>query len=806
MAKVAKLLIQTEITDEAPQPPVVAETIIQKAIPTPTHYYNSRMDLLGIKADNNTVQLWQNNADAKKAELVDFAVFSQSDKGIDILAYTLDRLPITYSKEGSRWKNQTYKITRLVEPIIKKDGNEIKYLMPKGEPVVPFFPPSLLAKYDATTTIDTLYLTEGYFKSYKACMHKIDCVGLPSITCLVDRETGELHDDIKKLIIKCKVKRLVWLTDGDCRNLSTKDITEGLDLYRRPQQFFRSIATFYDLTSKLENVQRYFAHINSDELDGNPKGLDDLLCAFKDEVKDICKEFTDFSKKKDVLNYCTRFEITNGIGKIHRYFYLHDVDQFYLYHVEKRPDLKDKEFKFNGTLYQYDEKDNKCHVKIPSSAASYFRVGDDYFEYVEIPDKYGNLTKQQHKRRKETIKDDNGKDIFNHIAKYRAFCNVPEHLNYQRVIHNCFNTYHPFSHEPEEGNFDNTILFLKHVFGEEDVVCDDFSCKRYELALDYLTILYKNPQQILPILCLVSKERQTGKTTFLKWLKLIFTENLAIVSNQDFENNFNSHWVTKLIIGCDETKIEKHTVMERIKGLSTASSIMKEGKGVDQVSMDFFGKFILLSNGEDNFASIEAEEIRFWVIKVPIIKGRNVNLLEDLLDEIPAFLHFLSQRTILTKQVERHWFDTRLLKTEALAKIVENSKPTVEKIIIQNLTTLFEASEYHTIKMGLDDVLRYLAKMNDKDKNYVKNVLNTMGYKTQPAQRNVYFPVMNETLTDKRIEYQIFKKNCIGRYYEFNRKDFITDETTTEPTAPTAPKPPVQTVMPMETKGVDDML
>ncbi len=771
MAK-AKLLIQTDATSLAP----VQVVITDNAIPTPAQYFKSRMDFLGITDAENTIGIVQYDAATNKNVAIATPIFTQSDKGIDILAYTLDRLLINYSKEGSRWKNQVYKITRLVEPIVKKDGSTIKYLMPKGEPVVPFFPPALVAKYDAKKEADTLYLTEGYFKAFKATMHGIDCVGLPSITCLKDRETGELHADILKLIVTCRYKRLVWLTDGDCRNLSTKDITDCLDLYRRPQQFFKSVATFYDLTSKLDNIQKYFAHINSDDLEGSPKGLDDLLCAFSDETKAICREFTDFSKKKEILGYSTRFEITYGVGKIHRYFYLHDVDQFYLYHVDKRPDLKDKEFKFNGTLYQYDEKETKCLVKIPSSAENYFRVGDDYFEYVEIPDKYGNLTKQQHKRRKETIKEDNVKDIFRHIPKYKAFCNVPEHLNYQRVIYNCFNTYHPFSHEPEEGNCDSTMAFIKHIFGEDIMSLDDgFTIKRYELALDYLTILYKNPQQILPILCLVSRERQTGKTTFLKWLKMIFTENLAVVSNQDFENNFNSHWATKLIIGCDETKIEKHVVMEKIKGLSTAGSIMKEGKGVDQVSMDFFGKFILLSNNEDNFATIDEEEIRFWIIKVPVIKGRNVNLLDDLLDEIPAFLHYLSQRSILSKQEERHWFNTKLLKTDALAKIVENSKPTVEKLITHNLTTLFEISDYHTIKMGLDDVLLYLAKMQEKDKNYVKNVLNTMGYKTQPAQRNVYFPVVKDIMNESRIEYKVYKKQCLGRYYEFTKNDFISD-------------------------------
>lgn len=767
----AKLFIQ----DDKNKPEVTTQHAM------PQDYFSYRMQQLGITDADNKISLWAGDGKTK----YDFPVFEKHNKGIKILVYTIDRHKVFYKKHSSknvdlnergwntnnddRWSVE-YSVIRLEVPFEKKDGSIMKYEMPKGEATLPFFPPALVAKYDKKTEIEALYLTEGYFKAFKASLHGIDCVGLPSITCLKDRETGELHGDVLKLIIACNVKRLVWLTDGDCRNISGKEINAGIDLYKRPNQFFRSIATFYDLTSKLDNVFKYFAHIDTVNIEGEPKGLDDLLIAFPEDAKAIAKELNSFNVKKEQLNYIVRFEITYGIGKIHRYFHLHDVDAFYLYHVEKRPELANYEFKFNGTLYQYDTNDNKCKVKIPSSAANYFRVGDDYYEFVEIPDKYGNLTKQQHKRRKETIKDDNGKDIFNHIPKYRAFCNVPEHLNYQRIIHNCFNTYHPFAHEPEEGTCEATIEFIKHVFGEDEITVDDFTIKRYELALDYLTILYKHPQQILPILCLVSKERQTGKTTFLKWLKLIFTENLAIVSNQDFENNFNSHWATKLIIGCDETKIEKHIVMEKIKGLSTASSIMKEGKGVDQVSMDFFGKFILLSNNEDNFASIDAEEIRFWIIKVPVIKGRNVNLLDDLLDEIPAFLHFLSQRKILTKHVERHWFDTRLLRTSALQKIIDNSKPKIQQLIHLSLADLFNATEYKTICMRLDDVQKEL--LNGKyDKGYVKQTLHEMGYKTVDAGRKS-FPRLKENSTQTGIEITAVDISFHGRYYEFKRADF----------------------------------
>ena len=43
----------------------------------------------------------------------------------------------------------------------------------------------------------------------------------------------------------------------------------------------------------------------------------------------------------------------------------------------------------------------------------------------------------------------------------------------------------------------------------------------------------------LPNLLLVSSERNTGKTTFLNLLKLIFGENVTFNTNEDFRSQFN---------------------------------------------------------------------------------------------------------------------------------------------------------------------------------------------------------------------------------------------------------------------------
>ena len=84
-------------------------------------------------------------------------------------------------------------------------------------------------------------------------------------------------------------------------------------------------------------------------------------------------------------------------------------------------------------------------------------MGDGYYEFVLVPNKYRQLEKQLHQRNKETIRDDYGKDFFEHIPKYKAFCNVPDHIHYQNFIENCFNRYFEFEHDPETG--DCSLIF-----------------------------------------------------------------------------------------------------------------------------------------------------------------------------------------------------------------------------------------------------------------------------------------------------------------------------------------------------------
>ena len=97
------------------------------------------------------------------------------------------------------------------------------------------------------------------------------------------------------------------------------------------------------------------------------------------------------------------------------------------------------------------------------------------------------------------------------MPKYDGFCTVPDHVNYRPIVEKFLTLYESIDHKPMEGDFPSIRSLVEHIFGEQ-----------YEFGMDYLQLLYLRPIQKLPILLLVSEERNTGKSTFLNFLKPCF--------------------------------------------------------------------------------------------------------------------------------------------------------------------------------------------------------------------------------------------------------------------------------------------
>lgn len=705
---------------------------------TEESYFEKRMQLLGVSAAENRIGIKRTDINTGEGIIEEMPVFSESKKykGIDILVYTLDRLLINYKADGKRWSDNYY-ITRLEVPKERKDGSTQKYNIPKGQGTHPFFHPWLIELFEKKQEIKTLYLVEGFFKAFKGCMCGIPVIGLSSITHMKDKDNKELHEDIKRLMLTCKVQRMVWLVDGDCLDITSKDLKDGIDLYRRPKGFFNSCDTFKTLLDQYEHIEKWFVHIDIDNIlqqnlspglgglsRDQVKGLDDLLCTFPDKIPQIVDDLQNVSKPGE---YFVKFNISYGVGKVQKHFHLYNVNEFYLFHVERRKELKGVEFKFNGTTYKYDEQSGECKIVSPGEAKNYCRVGDQYYEFVWVPNKYGQLEKRLESRQRSTIVEDHGKDFVKHIAKFKSFCNVPSHVNFQPVVNNCFNVYSQFEWEAEEQettemDFPYIMNFLKHVFGQHDVSFIHPKDKRkikynnYDLGLDYIQLLLQKPEEKLPILCLVSKENNTGKSTFADFLKILFTGNVAIVGNADISGDFNRHWATKLVVVCDEAKIDKQVVVEKVKSLSTAERIMMNSKGKDHVELECFIKFIFITNNEDNFINLTDDDIRFWVLKVPRISEVVTDLKQLMKDEIPAFLSFLSRRKKVTERLNRMWFHPSLLRTEAFKKVVAHSQTTIVKELRQYFRDLFRdfgVTEVMMTKVAIhEDALRKRYEIN----------------------------------------------------------------------------------------------
>ena len=396
----------------------------------------------------------------------------------------------------------------------------------------------------------------------------------------------------------------------------------------------------------------------------------------------------------------------------------------------------------------------------------YIRVGTTYYKIIERPQISGDKITSLVKWSRETIIQDHGKKIIYDIPKYDGFCCIPNHLNYQKTVENFYNTYNEIPHQPgisrvsvDEIPF--SISFLQHIFGNQ-----------VDLGLDYLKILLENPTQILPILCLVSKERATGKTTFLKWMKEIFGRNMTYIKGDSFNSQFNSDWASMLLIAIDEVFFDRKEITERLKYLSTTNKDKLENKGKDREEIDFFGKFILCSNNEDNFIQIDENEIRFWVLKINPIKLENTEFLQNLISEIPQFLSFLIHRKFHSQKKSRMWFSPDEIKTKALQKLVFKNGNKLEAKMVELLYEFFESNEVQEISVVPQDILNMLNRMF-RQLNFSRNDVRTIlkdKWMLEPQKNGL-------TYIRYDIDYSgnFCENNAVGRYFKIS-KNFILEK------------------------------
>lgn len=375
---------------------------------------------------------------------------------------------------------------------------------------------------------------------------------------------------------------------------------------------------------------------------------------------------------------------------------------------------------------------------------------------------------------KENIMLLHGPNYLKKIRKYVGFTVEPDNFNYEQNVREKYNLYSEFKHMPAisgkeatEKDFPWTALFLKHIFGEQ-----------YDIGLKYFKVLYEKPKQMLPILALVSSERQTGKTTFVDYLSVLFGDNATNIGSKIITGEFNTSYAYSNIICIEEATFKDFKIIDKLKMISTQKSIIVNEKNIAPFKMPFYGKLIITSNDERSFSNIDAEEIRYWVRKIPKFEGTgNHEILRDMKKEIPYFLKYLIENVEVELGFSRMVFTAEEIVTKQLKVVQSESRDenlkSVEIIIDEMCKANTTIKEFHfTIKDFKDKFFPYDAKMT---RSLLNDILtNKMKLTKGPNRR--YAPLQTDLMINPvKITGSAFTIQN-PNYNEFEKSNNTTEE------------------------------
>lgn len=616
---------------------------------------------------------------------------------------------------ANRW-NKNYFRLRFAPENINGAG---KYWQPPKSGTHIYITNGVRNAVKSCTNIKTLFITEGEKKAFRGDLHGLNIIGVAGIHQLAATGKNELHADIKHILDVCKVQRICYLLDADCRTLEwDPDQEPNKDIGKRLNSFCTAVTKFAESAQGFVNGNGsiYFGHIKENFLE-KAKGLDDLFNMESGHEIDVCQDL-------EKLNRAARwFDIQNITTKnawhIKKYFYLpksrHKPAEFY---EQFQTLIGDNEFTFLGGKYRVDIDGQLQWRKHPESRY-YIRVGTDYLKIITKVNSKGDTIRDLVPWKIGAINTDYikggwkiGAQFLDMIEKYDSFCNVPDHGEHKKEYNTetgkNYNLYYELPQMPGHGNdneatkWPNIKEYLRHLFANEYQ-------QHFNVALDYLALLYNKPTQRLPILVLASREQSTGKTTMFDLLRLMVGRNATIVGNAELNSNFNADYASKLVMFVDEGFIEKRSIKEKLKAMATAKTLKIERKGIDRQEIESFLKIVIATNNERDFIQMESHDVRFWVCKVPPIKKENPRLVEQMAEEIPHFLAYLKQRYgengngLEHPQKSRLWFAPEVIKTAALENIISSSASWLWKELEQLILDLFDIMPEKEDELKLDN-------------------------------------------------------------------------------------------------------
>ena len=202
--------------------------------------------------------------------------------------------------------------------------------------------------------------------------------------------------------------------------------------------------------------------------------------------------------------------------------------------------------------------------------------------------------------------------------------------------------------------------------------------------------------------------------------------------------------------------------MEKLKSLVASDKGKLEYKGVDSDIIDNFLKVGISTNDETSFAQIPGEEVRYWIRKISPIPDEKQDKFwfTKLRKEIPALLHFLERRTMVTDYQHRQWFAPELIKTEALDAIVRESRSSMEITIEEVVRDYMSMHSKAVVQLSTPDLKELIQENTTKLSTLRWALEQKMGLKNTGVNREYEKYKMDwDPLSNCEKTITVFKKS-----------------------------------------------
>ncbi|MCI4667462.1 MAG: DUF5906 domain-containing protein [Bacteroidia bacterium] len=722
-------------------------------------YLNTRLAQLGLSKDfpGFTQKIWRDQG------LQSLPLLYPDDHGNICIPYlSLNGEMDVYDKTDN--PGNVMQVSYIVKRLRAPEDPKRKYENPKGRPNRIYLTPTVIDAYRQKQEIPTLYVVEGQFKALAGWRHGLHIVGITGIWgWKKGSKKPELQSQLKQLLEVCKPQRLVLLLDADSRLVKPEYVLEKRDLAERLENFFRAVQQF-SVVMESYPCEAYFAQIHEDS---EEKGLDDLLHASPD-TEGILKALHP-QKLQEKNPYIQGLNLSLSQPKqLKAFFRLNSVSLFYNRYEEL---IGEEEFIWKRGRYRFSEETGKVEQLAHPDSFKFLRVGCDYYKKITLVTQSGDLVPVMEPWKKGAISEDYPKEFVAQIPKFDTFVNIPDHSEDFKQVYalpdgsRLYNMYAPLPTKQVYGRFPTIYAFIKHVFGESRL---ESGLPRYQLALDWMSLLFQKPRVKLPIICLVSEENETGKSTFVNLLMWLFGENVVRLGNSDLTGEFNAHYISKLVACIEEGLIEKQDTKEKLKSLSTADRDLLNAKFSTKTQIDVMLKFVITSNHPTKFIPLEESDNRFFVCQVPQFKHKDPKAKERMKKEVPAFLYYLANRRVRHPEEGRMWFRESLYKTPEFMRACQDSLPVLQRSIRDYVVEYFWRYATRECNLTLKELLKAM-DLKGTDRAYLKKILTEkMGI--EAPTRNQRKPVYEwDVLTN-----EIREQSKVGQWYTFRAEDYLT--------------------------------